>query len=48
MVSPFEHKKNYLGNEGVFNFSPTEHGGALTKYHLIMLKVINGEFELTD
>lgn len=43
-----ENKKNYVGNDGVFNFSPTEHGGALTKDHLIMLKVVNGEFELTD
>ncbi len=39
-----EHKKDYIGMHGIFNFSPTDHNGLHKDTALDMVEVINGKF----
>ena len=42
-----EDTKNYVGINGVFNYSPTDHGG-LSKESMVVYRCNGGEWKLTD
>jgi len=42
MRNYIEHKKDYIGMHGIFNFSPNDHNGLTKNSALVMVEVKNG------